>query len=295
MSTETATPIPGVCAIVINYFGCEKTERCLKSLRGQQLAKLVLIDNSADTQEQAKLRQLVADVGPSLGFPVEPRNNTQNLGFGRAVNAGIQQDIRSTGGHLHYLLLNNDAEATPGLVSGLMQAIAADPTRLLVSPRIQWGPESVCYHYYQPYLGHVTTSPFPGSFRYLSGCCLLVDSRALVDERLFDEDFFMYGEDAELSYRLSQRGWRIYCADHLLAKHEGSGSSGSGTALYEYYTARSHLQMARKQPGLVPKLLAYAGRSAYLPARAALRAARQSRATPITRLLAALLHSSRRP
>jgi GT2 family glycosyltransferase len=295
MSTGTATRISGVCAIVINYFGSDKTQRCLESLRDQALAKLLLIDNSADGPEQAKLQQVVAEVAPTLGFPLEQHNNEQNLGFGRAINAAIRQDIRTTHGHTHYLLLNNDAQATPGLVAGLMRAITNDPKRLFVAPRIQWGKDSVCFHYYQPLLGHVTARPFPGAFPYLSGCCLLVDARALADDQLFDEDFFMYGEDAELTYRLTQQGWLIHCADHLLAVHEGSGSSGSGTRFYEYHTARAHLQMARKQRPLTASISAYAGRSVYLPARAILRAVRQSSITPITSLIAALLDRSAEP
>lgn len=284
-----------VCAIIINYFGSEKTASCLKSLRGQLIDLLILVDNSADNREHALLEQVIAEIEPSLGFPIAQQHNEENLGFGRAINAAIRNNIESTGGHKFYLLLNNDAAATPGLVSGLVQSISAYPKRLLVSPRIHWGDQTVRYHYYQPYLGHVTSRPFPGSFPYLSGCCLLVDNRALVEHRLFDEDFFMYGEDAELSYRLTRAGWKIHCADHLLALHEGSGSSGSGSAFYEYHTARSHLQMVRKQSGIPRKLLAISGRAGYLPARALLRTTRQSSFTPLAQLFGAFSTLPKKP
>jgi GT2 family glycosyltransferase len=101
---------------------------------------------------------------------------------------------------------------------------------------------------------------------------------------LFDEDFFMYGEDAELSYRLTQQGWHIHCADQLLALHEGSGSSGSGTAFYEYHTARGHLLQSAKLQGARPTFARHLGRVLYLPTRAVLRSIRAGTFVPMTAL-----------
>lgn len=65
--------------------------------------------------------------------------------------------------------------------------------------------------YYQPWLALVTKRPVWGSFAYLSGCCLLVQ-RPDNTQPLFDETFFMYGEDVELSVAHSPPRWAIDAA-----------------------------------------------------------------------------------
>ena len=224
----------------------------------------------------------VDDLRPLLDFPLELLFNNENLGFAAAINGAIRHDIETTGGHSHYLLLNNDAQANSGLVAGLLESHALHPKRRLVSPSIQWGDELIRYHYYQPYLGHITSRAFPGSFPYLSGCFLLVDARALQNGTLFDKDFFMYGEDAELSYRILQSGGQLHCADHLVALHQGAASSRNGSMFYEYHVARGHVLLAKKlSRNRLEQTIFMIGRIGYMLARALIRATRNRSLTPL--------------
>lgn len=272
-----------VCAIVINYFGAARTVRCLESLIREPLANLILVDNSADTQEQAELARLIAqEQFEGAPFPIQMINSRQNLGFGRAVNQAIAADIARNGGHAYYLLMNNDAEASSGLLQHLLDAAHDDPDKALYAPRIRWGADEVGYHWYQPYLGHVTRSPFPGAFRYLTGCCLLVDAELVSDAALFDEDFFMYGEDILLSAKAAALGRGTECVENVTVLHEGSGSARNGSFFYEYQVARGHVLLAKKLArSRRQRLLMTLGRVMYLGARALVRAARCRTASPI--------------
>lgn len=278
-----------LCAIVINYFGADKTERCLASLSGQAIDTLVLVDNSADQDERHRLEAILSSLNDRrCRFIIRTRFNDTNLGFGKAINQVIRDDQESTGGHDYYLLINNDAEATPGLVAGLLLAAATHPDAALVSPRIRWGDDDVGYYWYQPFLGHVSRVPWPGSFSYLSGCCLLVDAALAHNGALFDEDFFMYGEDIDLTARAVRTGRAIVCVEHLLVIHEGSGSSRHGGLFYEYQVARGHVLLAGKLADhRVTRILFTAGRALYLTARAMVRSLRYRRRTPIRALLLA--------
>lgn len=278
-----------VCVIVINYFGAEKTALCLRSLIAEPLTTLLLVDNSATVAERAALTTLVSElVDSGLPFPLRPLYNQENLGFGRAINRAIAADRATTGGHDYYLLLNNDAVATPGLVAGLLGAAAVDHRLGLASPRIRWAKEDVCYYWYQPFLGHVSRKPFPGSFPYLSGCCLLVAASLIRDDRLFDENFFMYGEDIELTARVVRAGRSIMCIDSLLAIHEGTGSSSHGGLFYEYHVARGHVLLGRMLAnGFRTRALFALGRAPYLVARAVIRALLYRSTLPIHALVQA--------
>lgn len=61
---------------------------------------------------------------------------------------------------------------------------------------------------------------------------------------LFDEAFFMYGEDCELGWRLSPQS--IVYVDEELVTHEGSASSGLGSRFYEERMVAAHLILAQK-------------------------------------------------
>ena len=222
----------------------------------------------------------VADATDDLDFPLQQRRNAKNLGFGRAINAAIRQDIRSTDAHTPSAAEQRrpshtephhrpDSDHCPRPLA---------PARLAAHPM---GPG-------ERLLPLFPTSPRPCHGKTVhrifslsqSGCCLLVDARPLINEQLFDEDFFMYGEDAELSYRLSLAGWKICCDDRLLALHERSGSSGNGTELYESYTARGHILMASKLDGRPATLLRKLGKAVYLTTRALVRSFRAGQPTP---------------
>jgi GT2 family glycosyltransferase len=55
----------------------------------------------------------------------------------------------------------------------------------------------------------------------------------------FDPDYFMYGEDLDLSYRLIQGGWKIYYEPAAMAVHlKGSSTrQATGPMLYEFHRA----------------------------------------------------------
>jgi GT2 family glycosyltransferase len=46
-----------------------------------------------------------------------------------------------------------------------------------------------------------------GTFQYVAGCCLLVDRR-IISDGLFGVEFFKYGENVELNWRL-RLGWKV--------------------------------------------------------------------------------------
>jgi len=83
----------------------------------------------------------------------------------------------------------------------------------------------------------------------LSGSCMMVRKAAMDQVGLLDEDYFMYGEDLDWCYRLSQAGWRIYYDPGTAIVHfKGeSGRAEQMKVLYRFYEAmsifvRKHMQ-----------------------------------------------------
>lgn len=140
--------------------------------------------------------------------------------------------------------------------------------------------------YYQPWLGLASERPVLGGFRYLSGCCLF-SSSARGEKPLFDESFFMYGEDVELCSRVVARGGRLVLLDEVLACHVGSASSGQATSFYERQVVRAHWLLANKLArNPASRLVMRALRIPVLFSRACLRAVRFRSMEPIRGLRA---------
>lgn len=92
------------------------------------------------------------------------------------------------------------------------------------------------------YLGHLPTDqthPAP----ILSGACFWV-SRAILDKAgAFDEQFFMYAEDIDLSYRIEQAGYRnYYLADTTILHFKGESTRKDTRYIRLFYKAMSQFR-----------------------------------------------------
>ena len=63
---------------------------------------------------------------------------------------------------------------------------------------------------------------------------------------LFDERFFLYYEDTDMSWRGRARGWRYRYVPTAKLRHIHAASSGEGSALFQHYVERNRLLMLLK-------------------------------------------------
>lgn len=82
------------------------------------------------------------------------------------------------------------------------------------------------------------------------GGSVLLRPDYLTDIGLFDERFFLYYEDTDLSWRGRARGWRYRTAPASVARHLHAASTGEGSELFAYYVERNRLAMLLKNAPL---------------------------------------------
>ena len=82
------------------------------------------------------------------------------------------------------------------------------------------------------------------------GAALLLKRTMLEDVGLFDEDFFMYYEDMDLSWRARRRGWKIVYVPEAVVRHVHAGSSLEWSPFFVYHVERSRLLMLGKNAPL---------------------------------------------
>jgi hypothetical protein len=274
--------MPTVCAIILDYFGSSKTIACLRSLIDQGLDTVMIVDNSGDQDANRQLQKALAEFSQNKPpFAIHQIVNPKNLGYAAGVNNALRW-LEKNQPHRYYLLINNDAEATPGMLPELVKFMREHDRTALAAPIIDTGHKQVAFSWYHRLTGLMFSQHVIGTFPYLSGCCLLVDRR-IIGDGLFDEDFFMYGEDIALSWDIQQSGWITACVSQAIVQHEGTGSSHQGGFFYEYHLARMHILLARKlakNRWEIPFF--YFGRVLTLVTRAIVRSIRFKSMVPIT-------------
>ena len=279
-----------LAALILNYRRSELTIRCVRSL-GHPIHRIYVIDNSGDPAEFQRL---------ASGLPSDREDRPEirllatpaNLGFARGLAWGLASAQRDAAWDA-YWIMNNDATAEPDLVGAMVRAFEAHGRRALVAPRTsrEGVPSRLWYH---RLFGLVMKRPIWGAFPYLNGACLLVSAQA-AEPHLFDPDFFLYGEDAELSWRLARQGFTLVEVDAGF-HHDGQATTRNGSLFYEFHVARGHLLLAHKlavHPG--ERWLLLAGRLVSLPLRASVRTLRSHSLVPWRALIAALCRPEWKP
>lgn len=274
---------PPIVGLTLNYRDARRTVACVQSLRQAGCRYNVVWDNSDDEgTSAAALRQL--DPSDDLRITRCP----SNLGFASGVNRALEAIAAEMPGSW-VMLLNNDATVAADGIAQLHASLQGHPEGLLAFPQIDHGGRVIGTAWYQRWLGLITGAHLPGSFPFASGCALLIALPRLPHPALFDERFFMYGEDVALGAALARRPGLMCHVPRVLVLHEGSASSGMGSPFYEARTVAAHLLLvgvlgrnASERAWLI------VGRMVSLPARAVVRAVRYRSAQPLRALISGI-------
>ena len=240
---------PEVTAIVLNFNGRGYVEAAVQSVLDQDRGgiEVLVVDNGSS---DGSADELAARFGERIRLIRSPRN----LGFGGGNNLGLRE---ARGPYV--VLLNNDAVASASFVRELVSAAEAEPRAGMVAAKVLEHARrdviDTAGHLLYPdglnrgrgrleadrgqYDG-CTTALFP------SGAAALY-RRAMLDEiGLFDESFFLYGDDAELGLRGRLAGWGCAFAPRAVAHHRYSQTSGAYSSLKAFYVERNRVWVLLK-------------------------------------------------
>ena len=209
-----------VSAVVVNYNARDHLLECVRSLRAEGIADVVVADNASSDGS----REALARSDPAATF----LDTGGNLGYGTAANLGA---ALATGDVL--LVCNSDVVVEPGAVKALVSVLEADARAGLVAPRVE-NLDGTLYPSPRTFpdlgvaaghafLGRVAPrNRFTRRYRMLdwdhatlveadwvSGACFVARRPAWEDLGGFDEAYFMYAEDVDLCWRAHRAGWKV--------------------------------------------------------------------------------------
>lgn len=256
--------------ILVNYNGKVYNEACIESIligKDSWDKKIIVVDNaSKDGSMQILRERYVTDSRIELLY------SEDNYGFSYANNVGIKKAM--TEGTDYVLLLNNDTEIAPDMLARLEECAARHPDSM-IAPKIYYSDRrNVIWSAggeVSPIIRKVRhiglDQADQGQFEeeteigFATGCALLIPRRVIERAGLLDEDFFLYYEDTEYSFRLAKLGIPVYFCPQAVMYHKvGASSKGADSPLCAYYIARNWLLCNKKHLGSrYPLFLVYYG------------------------------------
>jgi len=231
-----------VDVIVVNYNGGAYLARAIGALQAQVFRdfRIIVVDNDSDDGS--------VDLLPESDIPMQIVRSPHNIGFAAANNLALLTCVSAP----WVALLNPDAFPDPEWLDSLVSASRQHPTfsgfgchmRAADDSRRLDGVGDV-YHlsglYWREGHGCSDSAAFSTSHEIFSPCAAAALYRAS-DLRLvggFDEDFFCYGEDVDLGFRLRLCGKRFLYVPAAKVAHVGSGLTGVDSDFAIYHGHRN--------------------------------------------------------
>jgi GT2 family glycosyltransferase len=250
--------------VIVSYNVRNYLEQCLqsvqKALEGIE-GEVFVVDNHSDDDSVVTVREK---------YPwVRLIENQENLGFSKANNQAIRQSQAD-----YVLLLNPDTVVAEDTLRGVLTFMdehpkaggagvmmcyedgsrAPESRRALPTPWV--AALKMLGFTKRYYMSHLPWDQ-PCRIEVISGAFCLLRHEALKTIGLLDEDFFMYGEDIDLSYRLLKGGWENWYLPYSIIHYKGKSTQKSDYRyVHVFYQAMliffqkhySHLSMVYTVP-----------------------------------------------
>ena len=260
MSTKMPSQQPVVSIIIPHTAGTEILIDCLDSLArgcGGPEAEIILVDNASSDGSVAEAYER---------FPnMRVLRLEQNRGYAGGCNRGIE----AANGR-YVLLLNDDTEVDAACVRELVETAEAEPSIGACQPKIRSLQDRSQFEYSGAAGGLMDVYGYPFSrgrimdhveddegqydeaaeIFWASGVCMLIRKSVLDEVGAFDETFFAYMEEIDLSWRINLGGFRVVYVPTAIVYHIGGYSLERTNLKRMYLNHRNSVIMLAKNYSL---------------------------------------------
>ena len=237
-----------VTVLIVNWNGCRLLGPCLEALKRQThpVHEVIVVDNGSHDE--------------SVGFlknydwpPLKTLFLRENTGFSGGNNAGFPM----VGGDI-LALLNNDAVVDPDWIAAALPLFENTATGMVACKTLRFSDprfiDKAGHLIYPDGLnrgrgtGQRDGEPFNRVEEALwpDGSAGFYRKSMLDEIGFFDDDFFLYGEDAELGMRARWAGYRCVYQPRSRVLHHHSSSLGKSSPLKIYYVERNRIWLLVK-------------------------------------------------
>ena len=242
-----------VYIILLNYNNHGYTIECIRSLLkiSYKNYKLIVVDNGSDEASIDALDEWI-------GEPVILIKSDINKGFTGGNNIGIKYALEHEADYV--LLLNNDTIVDRFFLNSLVDTAQRYNSDAVITSKIYYACEPLKIWYAGGYFNEITSrcghvgidETDTGQFdkekevTFISGCCMCIPRKLLIQVGLLDEGYFIYCEDLDFCCRVRKSGCRLIYDPKAKIYHKVSATFGKSSFLTVYYTVRNKKYIIEK-------------------------------------------------
>ncbi|MFH1551503.1 MAG: glycosyltransferase family 2 protein [bacterium] len=248
---------PKVFIILLNWNSWSDTLECLESLKNNDYPnyKVVIVDNDSKRKPQTH------------DSKIKIIYNNKNLGFSGGNNVGIKYALEN--GADYILLLNNDTIVSKNFLSEMIEVGESNKKFGLIGSKIYFYSDTkkIWFAGGQVHLinnkkhwlynrgvmrgcGEIDKGQYDEpkiqETEYITGCCLLIKKEVIKKIGLIPEEYFVYYEDTDWSFKARKAGYKCIFAPTAKIWHKGSRTTIEYSSSYIYYHIRNGLIFANK-------------------------------------------------
>jgi N-acetylglucosaminyl-diphospho-decaprenol L-rhamnosyltransferase len=250
--------LPSISIVTVNWNSAHQLRECLEAIvqsaRNEfTLDKVIIVDNASTDRSLDGLEQ--------LDLPLHIIRNSVNQGFGAACNQGAALSEAD-----YLLFLNPDTRVAADSIDRAASFMDKSLSQQVGVVGIQLVDERgkiqrSCARFPSPTnlwcsilgIDKLVKSPLTSYMMtewdhnnnqrvdHVMGAFYLIRSDLFASLQGFDENFFVYFEDLDLSYRVHQAGWSSYYLADTRSFHKGGGTSEKIKATRLFYSQRSRI------------------------------------------------------
>jgi len=246
---------PKVGIILLNWNSYDHSFNCIQSLQQCDYPnfEIIVVDNGSMDGSGNLLKANF----PSIHLIASVTNEGFAAGNNRGFEYAIQHDFP------YAMMLNNDVFVEPDFLTKLVDYMGGHPSVGAIQPKIFFNHDRTKIwnggSYYLPWLGwHYSkryqrkAGTLQSQFQavdWITGCAFLTKTSILKEVGLLKEAFFIYYEDADLSFRIRSKGYQLLFHPQSVIYHiAGSsnktkikGKEGYTSPFVHYLNSRNHI------------------------------------------------------
>lgn len=217
-----------ISIIIVNYNGYRFLSRLLNSIKNQSYKdyEIIFVDNTSSDDSIVYIKN---------NYPSVKTYIVENRGYGTACNFGAKNALGK-----YVMFLNEDMYIPKKFLKDMLyryQYIKKHKSKNIggLGCKIiafDSDPKKVSDFYG----GKIDLLGFPNDNKnprqeafIINGCPLFIDRKIFLKSKGFNENIFLYGEDADLCWRLTLFGYQQYVNNNMYLFHYGGGVTGAQT------------------------------------------------------------------
>jgi GT2 family glycosyltransferase len=248
-----------VAIIIISYKTSHLIGELVSTIRETMLdVAIYVLDNGSTDETYAQLQEI-------RDSRIRLVQSRKNLGFTGGINYTLKEAVKNDDSFDYFFLLNPDAFCIPDLISNLAVYLKDDPKAACASPRIlhvngsSWYSGATVDRLSGRVNNNATANApavpgIPYEVDVFSGCAALFRLKMVQAAGMFNESLFMYYDEADMSMKLKQLGYKILYVPHLTVYHDVSYTTRNISHLKTYYMTRNKLLVFGKTMPVTNKI-----------------------------------------